>query len=330
MGSMVGAANRGSQLSSYAKKLPKPLRTGSLQRDSTRSMEHAAIQKIISLLQDHPSHALMTLASLQGCLSAMDSGTDDCWGSNVKTLGKLPVHWVSQWLVEASQGELRQIIEMEKIVEFDNQAAFTLFHFATQTKAAHRLPVECLDKKVCSKVFFERAKVLDKRLVSWKEKALCQDGSIKWGEGGCYKLTFDEGKAIAINHVSGDEAKIPSHVTITKDFILMNNFSDSAACLELAPATYTCKDFFTAEMGPNKHELSNLQALELKSLAEVIKVRQEISKKKLTQDTIDEDPTFLDESTKKRHQCSATKARAARMAHADKKKKLRQVDLNKL
>ncbi len=109
-----GAANRGSQLSSFAQKLPKPLRTGSLHRDSTRSMEHAAIQKIISLLQDHPSHALMTLASLQGNLSAMDSGTDDFWGSSVKTLGKLPVHWVSQWLVEAGQGELRQI-EMEKI-----------------------------------------------------------------------------------------------------------------------------------------------------------------------------------------------------------------------
>jgi hypothetical protein len=190
------------------------------------------------------------------------------------------------------------------------------------------LPVECFDKKVCSKVFFERAKVLGKRLVSWKEKALSHDGSIKWGEGGCYKLKFEAGKAIAISHVSGDEAKIPSHVTITKDFILMNNFSDSTACLELAPATYTCKDFFTAEMGPNKHELSNVQAPELKSLAEVIKGRQEISKKKLTQDTIDEDPTFLHESTKKRHQSAAgSEAREAWVAHAGKTMKLRQVEV---
>ena len=328
-GTTAGAANPGTQLSPYAKKLPKPQRTGSLQSDCTRSIEHEAIQKIISLLQDHPSHALMTLASLQSNLSTIDSATDDCWGPSVKTLGKLPVHWVSQWLVEASQGELRQV-DMEKMVEYDNQAAFTLFHFATQTKPGHRLPVECLDKKVCSKVFFERAKVLGKRLVSWKEKALSHDGSIKWGEGGCYKLTFEDGKAMAITHVSGDSAKIPIHVTITKDFILMSNFSDSTACLELSPATYTCKDFFTAEMGPNRHELSHLQAPELKSLAEVVKGGLQETSKKLTQDTIDEDPKFLHVASKKRQLSAVAKAREARIAHADKKKKLRQVDLNKL
>lgn len=319
----------GVELTPFAKRLPKPQRTGSLQSDCTKSIEHAAIQKIISLLQDHPSHALMTLASLQSNLATNDSTTDDCWGSNVKALGKLPVHWVSQWLVDASQGELRQC-DMEKMVEHDSQAAFTLFHFATQTKPGHKLPVECLDKKVCSKVFFERAKVLGKRLVSWKEKALTHDGSIKWGDGGCYKLTFEDGKAKTITHVSGDSAKIPSHVTITKDFILMNNFSDSTACLELAPATYTCKDFFLPEQGPNKHELSHMQAPELKSLAEVVKGGLQETSKKLTADTIDEDPKFLQEASKKRQLSAVAKAREARAAHANKKKKMRQVDLNKL
>jgi hypothetical protein len=328
-GDRAEVGSPGTPLSPYARKLPKPQRTGNLQTDCTRSIEHDATQKIITLLQQHPSQALMTLANLQSTLTHTSAVTEDSWGPGVKTLGKLPVHWVSQWLVEASQGELRQV-DMEKMVEYDNQAACTLFHFATQTKPSHKLPVECLDKKVCSKVFFERAKVLGKRLVSWKEKALCHDGSIKWGDGGCYKLTFEDGKATAITHVSGDTAKIPGHVTITKDFTLMNNFSDCSAYLELAPAVYTCKDFFAAEQGPNKHELSHLQAPELKSLAEVVKGGLQETSKKLTQDTIEEDPQFLHQASKKRQMSATAKAREARLAQANKKKKLRQVDLNQL
>jgi len=68
----------------------------------------------------------------------------------------------------------------------------------------------------------------------------------------------------------------------------------------------------------------------LKSLAEVVKGGLQETSKKLTADTIDEDPKFLQEASKMRQLSAVAKAREARVAHADKKKKMRQVDLNKL
>lgn len=321
-------ADRAVQLTPFAKRLPKPLRSGNLQVDSTRLIEHEATQKVISLLQAHPSQSLLSLASLQTNLRCQAS-SDDYWGSDVKNLMKLPSHWMSQWLVDASKGDLVQK-DMEKIVEVDPQAPATMFHFATQTKPGHKLPDLCLEKQVCCRVFFQRARLLSHRLTGWKAKALNKDGSLNWGAGGCFTLEFDEGRAVAIHHVSGDSATIPNHVHITKDFSLVDNWSDSCAAVKLHPSVYLCKDLFDAKAGPHKHELSGMQAPELNQLAEVVHAELAEARTKVVADTLDENPEFLKEASKKRHSSATAKAREARKVATQKKLKARTVDLNSL
>lgn len=69
---------------------------------------------------------------------------------------------------------------------------------------------------------------------------------------GCYKFEWaDTGRATSIIHRSGSTATLPAHVVVTREFELLDNWSDFDATVQLAPTKYVCHELFPAEGLPN-------------------------------------------------------------------------------
>lgn len=67
-----------------------------------------------------------------------------------------------------------------------------------------------------------------------------------------FRLQFTEGCATAIHHIDGLSVKVPSHIQITRTFVLQSWWADELCFAELRPQRLFMKDFFPKNEGPNR------------------------------------------------------------------------------
>lgn len=129
-----------------------------------------------------------------------------------------------------------------------------LLSFMTQWPLQTPIPDCAKDERVLvHKAFVSRLKEVDRLAAVAKHVSV---GKYDQTSGGAYSLVFTENKMTEIVHCSGARAAPPDHITITKDFKLVNWFSDLSAFVTKQQAKYFLRDFFSPAEGPFVHSMS--------------------------------------------------------------------------
>lgn len=117
--------------------------------------------------------------------------------------------------------------------------------------------VQCLeDVEILGKVFEEVQKHCGTRFAGVTNANVISNvtGMVDWGAHGPFTVKWSKNMATSVVHrPTGDEAAIPSHVSITKAFGFSTMWSEEYASADLAPASYNLKSFFASDAGPWKH-----------------------------------------------------------------------------
>lgn len=175
-------------LSPFAKRCPKPRRTGDAQADSRSELEYAALQQVITILQENPGFTLETLGGLQRQLRGQRPEPEDkeprFSEKQFGTLGRIPDDWLAGWLQSLCNGALSNDL-LAKVLRADPGAIVRLRRFALQMSDAVRMPPACQVKKICSRVLTDRHSTVGSPLNhDWVTANINGLGEINWKSGG--------------------------------------------------------------------------------------------------------------------------------------------------
>lgn len=123
-------------------------------------------------------------------------------------------------------------------------------------------------------------------------------------------------------------AELPEHVFVSKQFQLVDNWSDADAIVQLAPTVYKCCELFADGEGPNTNMIKDTKdadfARPAMDLHGVVRAAEDQAK----QGSLCEKRGLLQQSVSQRRKDSAAKARQARAKSSVERKKLRRVTLS--
>jgi hypothetical protein len=123
-----------SELSIYAKRLPKPKRTGDPKKDTIAQLEHEALQAIILILQRDTNIAPLVLRSLQAdmCRPQNSEGSDNPeWPNTYHQLWRLPKYYKAMLPVKASKAKALTDAHIEAMNTADPEAVDHAFYIPT-------------------------------------------------------------------------------------------------------------------------------------------------------------------------------------------------------
>lgn len=256
-------------VSPLSKKFPPLKRTGDSMVDHRLQLQRNAFMKICDKLWAEPHLIIPTCMQLECGMIGPDGGAEapsEFWDSEWSTLARLPKHWLAEFLIAQSKGELSNE-DMNKVDIHDGDNIRNIFSFITGTRPNMPLLRDMLNKTICARTLAARAESIGNRILGFKKKAIDSNGRVNWRMFGCYKLDFNEaGIAIKVTHTSG-AAYIPEqHQVITKQFQLIDPFYDGGCIARLGSTEHRLSTFFPAGEGPNII-IMNKKCDELKRLA---------------------------------------------------------------
>ena len=176
------------QISPYAKRLPKPRNTksGEAHDQDAQDVQHYALQKIISMLQDSPHLILETCGRLEKRLDNSPSKSEgECFAADTSHLNKIPTIWRAAWIQSLVAGALKDEL-LKQMLSEDSDCVERMVTMALQLPKTTILPSECLVKQIAARLFSQRCLEVG-NLISrvWVQKNVNSAGVVDWSNGGC-------------------------------------------------------------------------------------------------------------------------------------------------
>lgn len=178
----------GLDLVPLARRVPKPRRTGDLDKDNSAELQYVGFQKLITLLTRRPDLILETLGRIECKINnaaTADTGSgSDFFGKEVVSISRVPADWMASWCQQQAGAALDDGT-MIKMLKAEPQTVERLATFSLQLPRSLALPQEARAKKVLARLLDERSKTLGCRLNRAWVKNVKGDGRIDWATGGC-------------------------------------------------------------------------------------------------------------------------------------------------
>lgn len=208
------------------------------------------------------------------------------WSGPYTSVGKIGSGWMAHFLQKRYPDVFTSAV-VEKIDREDDEAIKFLFCFDLQLSPGCPMPKNINDDVALTTAIFEEFSDSNGgRCGKLHKRVSLSTGVVDFKSGGCYRFTWVEDRASQIDHISGAEVQIPPHITINRGYSLIDNWSDSMARVELAPACHYLWEFFAGEpfvttfkkdpKGAKKLSVmaQNAKAVEEKRATEVREARQ--------------------------------------------------------
>lgn len=258
--------------------------------------------------------------------------TPQDWTGNYKTLDRVPRSWICEYLLwRAKKTHCNQVLTVAALKKVEKESpdmVNLLFHYDTQTVGGMQFPKPCKDKRVATLTFHSRAEQVGNRLPKFLARgALGTGGTVDFMKG-CFILTFDEGGvATCIEHTaSGDKLEVlPSHITISNRYKLIDNHRDHFARVELLPAIFCWADLFPSGAAWKQHMVTK----RFEGLADLAEAQREKHEEERQQrgETVHESMVVLEEANRERAAQSLGNAREKLAERMENRKKRRTLKL---
>lgn len=190
------------------------------------------------------------------------------------------------------------------------------------------LPSECKNNTVCAWVLALQAANMGNRLRCIHQH-IGDDGSVNWVAGGCFSFEWAEnGLAKAVKHCQGLVAEIPAHLVITKQFQMWDNWGDRSAFVTRSPVTYYLSTIFPPNDGPNRFAVAKGKDSPLIGVARAAQLECEWEVRQARVGRLTEQKDMVEEVWAEKRQANTCKARVARKATQEQKKRARTIALS--
>lgn len=179
-----------SELTPYAKKLPKVRTSSSTAEARQAEIAHGALQKIVAILQKRSDLVLDVLGDLELKIGENKApNLEEEEFDNVSTLLKLPSQWWAGWLQSSSGCKLTDSLLAQMLVQ-DSNCIENIVKFSTQLIGSTAvLPKSLKICKLAARIFDEQSRTLGSPLSSvWVENHVAKNRTINWGKGGWHAL----------------------------------------------------------------------------------------------------------------------------------------------
>lgn len=312
------------QIDNFLKIIPAAKKFHSQADDQAKN----ALGSIIKNLMAHPDKILATKGALESEMigtTRRAAASGDTW--DVSTLRRIPDYWWVQWILDEA-GSLKKDA-LQRVIDIDNDSFFNIVEFSLQLSLGTVVPVECKDKKVCSRTLFKRAELVGHRL---RLIHTCiKDGVVDWQKCGSFYFTWDATSTFVekVHHRwSKTEIVLEDHVRITRKFTLNENWSDATAFVELSPVRFVLKEFWEPGQGPHQYFVKRLKSPELVSIAQLEAAFPETEMKVCEKQVVKEDTAMLKQMRDKKRSALTTRAREARAVIQNDKRRARKITLS--
>lgn len=233
-------------------RVPKAPRGGDSVEQVRREAERNNFCEILNILWNQPD---IIPDCLGFCRKAMDKAastpakTTGPW-SPPTVVGKVNKDWLVSWLVKITQGRLTAdwCDHMDcKDPTFLHELASLLLQMPLQLPIPQHVRE---DQEALTQLFDARVQQLG-RIGHVVASANIKGKSYNKLTGGAYSLTWAEGRATQVRHISGAISPIGAHISIAQDFEMLAWYSDVNCVLKKEQAEYFMHKFFEANTGPH-------------------------------------------------------------------------------
>ena len=256
--------------------------------------------------------------------------SDRPWPTTYCYLHKLSKEWVTEWIVNCTkkEGAPDTLALLNAIDAHDPDAIFKLFFYVTMLKPSDKLARSMLNKLVCSLAFYVRQQEVGRR-GALLAAAIAANGVVDWAKLVPYELTFAAERATACKHISSRvEVTIPDHILIDPTYEIDNVLLDFGARSFKLPASYLLADFFPIA-GPPHSWANDKKSTQLASCADRATLQIADVSNILNENIHSASSETLHGAQVARKKAQVEKARAARQAKGDTRKRKLTLSLNK-
>lgn len=242
-----------------AQRVPAVVKTGDDMEDMRRTADREGMVYIIQTLSTNKEMILPTSTFVKKLMDKQGVNTVTAFVGKLSAFGKLPKDWVAAWLVDISKGALtHQQLDLATCKNAD----ICYQHLALITGVPTTMLVpEQLREHSAMAQFLNYRRNKFQRVVHVCSN-LTSAGDYNWMVGGAFRLIFEGGRAIRVQHIDGDLADIPEHCPITTQWNMCNPWCDASCFVELAPSRHVLKSFFRPGKGPGAAFLNRKMLLE--------------------------------------------------------------------
>lgn len=321
-------------LCGLAKMVPKLPKTGVASRDALLPMKRRGLQAIIQHLWTHDDEIFNCLASLQcgSCSSAAASASSETWDKSVVNVMRLPKYYVAQVLEKGdrSASPLTQEV-LDRIDTADSEAIRKIFRLHARVQNKTKITQDMKLKDICSKAIALRFKECGHTLTGWA--AISVDpytGRIDWGAGSPYQITWAPDGFASTVTFWGANPQSAAELRITQDFDFDEMWDVWRAMARKGIQKYTLHELWQAD-GTGPYLLApgglDTKGAELQTASERSRVQAVSMCHNLAQNTVQDDPEFIGDTTK---DAKRDRAKKMRQACSERKEANRSVKLVKL
>jgi hypothetical protein len=212
-----------------ALKVPKVIRTGNRVLDEEAEQRRECLMTIIDKCIQDPTNIMPLYFKLQHRQAEVSSApSEGMFNVPLPSLSKIEEKFLLGWLTEKSG---LSGADLGNMVKWDSGSTMHLLHFALQMNLNMKLPSECQVRDVTGKMMRWRYEQVGSRLHRFKELGyVLSTGQIKWQDCGAYKMEWAEDRTLkGVMHITGVAGVIPAGCTVTRGWVLVDNFSDMQA-----------------------------------------------------------------------------------------------------
>lgn len=333
----------GKEWSTFAEKAPVPRKTGNAAVDSAREPQRHWKMVIVDAMEKQPHlirplFSALTTQDLEAAEAAMSASAgaapEGAWTGEYKVMSRIPNEWKAQYLVKLSIGNTGFTLNkplLTKMVQANHEEVDHLFYYELQAKAGTPFLLRWAEEYIARKVFEKRGTAMGGRLLKLLNAgAVSSNGVVDWKTGGAYQFRWAAGVATHIIHcLSPEELALPSHIRITPEFVLCDNYSDLLARVELLPASYYLWTLLPKECAVVKRVQSEKRAKENPWVALTAEVTETVDAERArrAEELVAFSTPLLDEVEKQRKTEHMEKARAQLVRANEARQKRRRITL---
>lgn len=248
----AGASHDGKPVTQYAARCPLFKKTGDSKRDNELHVQRTCLMRIIDACLKEPRYITNLHAHLLSGGFDDTSTKDGVWKGGYGSIERIPKQWVAEYILVSAQQRGVAVLNKEMVRKLESDDAdnlMTLLEFILQLPRTMSLPPQCSDSGAfTSMVFGMREEEVGGRLSKFASAGgITAAGKLNWAAGGCFSLTFAEGKCTQIQHCMGAAIEPPAHTMVTTAFLLKDNHLDHRASLSLPPSHFAMSAFFAED-----------------------------------------------------------------------------------
>lgn len=327
-------------MSAIAAKLPKPRPTCNKLLDTRRSFEHSRFTRLVDKMAKYPKeiqplHNFMMSDDLMN-MNDIEPEAPGEWTGDYRSIDRIPRGWITEYLLWRARSlacdQVLSLNKLQALEESDPDSISMLFAYDTQTVGTMQFPKSLKLKAVATKAFARTADLVGNRLKGLANRgAFGTDDKISFMRG-CFDLRFDlEGRCASIEHLPTNEVVngLPTHISITNKYRLIDNHLDHLARVELLPAKFLLHELFPESARFRKlmvtKKFKGFAELADRCLAEFEQAQQAAADQ-----TVEESEAALEAAKQRRNIANLEQARAKLAERAEKRKQRRTMDLEPL